>query len=158
MAIFGAGSNWDGTEVKQQFFEESKFVVGWNEAHSKDLYEAVSQLKVGDIIYLKSVSPRYIRHIEVKGLGIVTKSFIQCLQSGEFGDVDISDWNALFVKVHWIRKTKFTIEIPESEGKLTNVRPATFYEEYLPHVQEKIIGALVGTVETYNKAMHATSA
>jgi hypothetical protein len=158
MAIFGAGSNWDGTEVKQQFFEESKFVVGWNEAHSKDLYEAVSQLKVGDIIYLKSVSPRYIRHIEVKGIGIVTKSFIQCLQSGEFGGVDISDWNALFVKVHWIRKTRFTIEIPESEGKLTNVRPATFYEEYLPFVQEKIIGAIVGTAETYNNAMHATSA
>ncbi|EKM30736.1 hypothetical protein VCHENC02_3553, partial [Vibrio harveyi] len=73
MAIFGAGSNWGGTEVKGEFFENNKFVLGWNEDNSKDLYEAVSQLKVGDIIYLKSVSPRYIRNIEVKGIGIVTK-------------------------------------------------------------------------------------
>jgi hypothetical protein len=139
MAIFGAGSNWSGKEVKKTFFSEDKFVIGWNEENSKDLYEVVSQLKVGDIIYLKSVSPRYIRNIEVKGIGLVTKSFIQCLQSGEYGDSNISDWNGFFIKVKWIHQTSFDIKIPESEGKLTNVRPATFYEEYLPFVQEKII-------------------
>lgn len=142
MAIFGAGSNWGGKEVKKTFFSEDKFVIGWNEENSKDLYEVVSQLKVGDIIYLKSVSPRYIRNIEVKGIGFVTKSFIQCLQSGEYGDSNISDWNGFFIKVKWIHQTSFDIKIPESEGKLTNVRPATFYEEYLPFVQEKIIAEI----------------
>ncbi|MFC1235976.1 hypothetical protein [Vibrio sp. F74] len=146
MAIFGAGSNWGGTEVKKDFFENCKFVLGWNEDNSKDLYEAVSQLKVGDIIYLKSVSPRYIRNIEVKGIGIVTKSFIQCLQSGEYGDVDISDWNALFIKVNWIKQTSFIIEVPDNEGKLTNVRPATFYEEYLPYIQEIIVNELTSSL------------
>ncbi|TDM51386.1 hypothetical protein [Aliivibrio fischeri] len=143
MAIFGAGSNWIGKEVKSEFFNENKFVIGWNENNSKDLYEAISQLKVGDIIYLKSVSPRYIRHVEI---GIVTKSFIQCLQSGEYGNTDISDWNALFIKVNWIIQTSFVIDIPVNEGKLTNVRPATFYEEFLPYVQEKIINKLISNL------------
>ncbi|RTZ22058.1 hypothetical protein EKN09_15895, partial [Vibrio penaeicida] len=121
-------------------------VLGWNEDNSKDLYEAVSQLKVGDIIYLKSVSPRYIRNIEVKGIGIVTKSFIQCLQSGEYGTADISDWNALFIKVNWVKQTSFEIKVPVDEGKLTNVRPATFYEEYLPYVQQRIVSELTSSL------------
>ena len=145
MAIFGAGSNWGGKEVKATFFDEEKFIVGWNEDNSKDIYEAVSQLKVGDIIYLKSVSPRYIRNIEVKGIGVVTKSFMQCLQSGEYGDLNISDWNSLFIKVKWLHQTSFMINVPESEGKLTNVRPATFYEEFLPFVQEKILNEMFKT-------------
>ena len=143
MAVYGAGSKWNNDEVKGVFFEEGKFIIGWNEDKSKDLYEAVSHLKVGDIIYLKGVSPKYIRKIKVKGIGIVTKSFIQCLQSGEYGSTDISNWNSLFVRVNWLHRTSFQITIPEDEGKLTNVRPATFYEEHLPYVQKKIIDIIV---------------
>ncbi len=143
MAIYGAGSKWENDEVKDIFFEEGKFIIGWNENNSKDLYEAVSHLKVGDIIYLKGVSPRYIRNIKVKGIGVVTKSFIQCLQSGEYDSTDISNWNSLFVRVNWLHRTSFEIDIPEDEEKLTNVRPATFYEEHLPYVQKKIIDIIV---------------
>jgi hypothetical protein len=111
---------------------------------SKDLYEAVSHLKVGDIIYLKGVSPKYIRNIRVKGIGFVTKSFIQCLQTGEYGESNIADWNSFFIKVNWIHRQEFEIIIPEDEGKLTNVRPATFYEEYLPFVQKRILDTIIG--------------
>ena len=142
MAIYGAGSKWDKDELKNDFFENEKFTIGWDEKHAKDLYEAVSQLKVGDIIYLKSVSPAYIRNIKIKGIGIVTKSFIQCLQDKEYTSTEISDWNSFFIKVKWIVLNEFTVQIPEDEGKLTNVRPATFYEEYLPFVQEQIINKI----------------
>lgn len=145
MAIFGAGSKWKTDELKEDFFKEEKFIIGWNETSAKDLYEAVSQLKVGDILYLKGVSPRHIRNIEVKGIGIITKSFIQCLQSGEYEETDISDWNSFFIKVKWLIKDSFKIIIPEEVGKLTNVRPATFYEEYLPFVQKKILDKIVET-------------
>ena len=37
---------------------------------------------------------------------------------------------------------KFTVKIPEDEGKLTNIRPATFYEEYLPFVQKQILNKI----------------
>jgi hypothetical protein len=128
--------------LKNVFFQNEKFTIGWNEKHAKDLYEAVSQLKVGDIIYLKSISPAYIRNIKIKGIGIVTKSFIQCLQDKEYTSTDISDWSSFFIKVKWIALNEFTVKIPEDEGKLTNIRPATFYEEYLPFVQEQIINKI----------------
>lgn len=143
MAIFGAGSKWNNEELKDTFFKDEKFTLGWNEKNAKDLYEAVSQLKVGDVIYLKSVSPRHIRKIEVKGIGIITKSFIQCLQSDEYTNIDISKWNSLFIKVKWIIQDSFKIIIPDDEGKLTNIRPATFYEEYLPFVQERILKKII---------------
>jgi len=142
MAIYGAGSKWNKDELKNDFFQNEKFTIGWDEKHAKDLYEAVSQLKVGDVIYLKSVSPAHIRNIKIKGIGIVTKSFIQCLQDKEYTSTDISDWSSFFIKVKWIVLSEFIVNIPEDEGKLTNVRPATFYEEYLPFVQEKIINKI----------------
>ena len=67
------------------------------------------------------------------------RSFIQCLQSNEYTEINISDWNSLFIKVKWLIQKKFIIKIPKDEGKLTNIRPATFYEEYLPFVQRKIL-------------------
>ena len=37
MAIYGAGSNWSGDEMKESFFEEGRFIIGWNDASAKDL-------------------------------------------------------------------------------------------------------------------------
>ncbi|WP_375723494.1 hypothetical protein LXN10_13405 [Arcobacter sp. KX21116] len=142
MAIFGAGSKWDEDELKDEFFKNNKFTIGWNEKSANDLYEAVSLLKVGDIVYLKGNRPGS-RDIRVKGIGLVTKSFIQCLQNGEYGTSDISDWNSFFIKIKWIYKDEFKIVIPDEEGRLTNIRAATFYEEYLPYVQEKIIDKII---------------
>ncbi len=138
MAIFGAGSNWDGDEMKNDFFDNENFVIGWDYDNAKDLYDAVSLLKAGDIIYLKAnqVGSRTIR---VKGIGIVTQSFIHCLIEKGLTKENIEDWNSFFIKVKWIVKNEFHITIPKTQGKLTNVRAATFYEEYLPFVQTSII-------------------
>ena len=141
MAIFGAGSNWDGVEMKNDFFQNENFVIGWDYDNAKDLYDAVSLLKAGDIVYLKAnqVGSRTIR---VKGIGIVTQSFIHCLIEKGLTKENIADWNSFFIRVKWIVKDEFHIQIPDSEGKLTNVRAATFYEEYLPFVQTEIINQL----------------
>jgi len=37
LAIFGAGSNWDGDEMKHDFFNDENFVIGWNYLSAKDL-------------------------------------------------------------------------------------------------------------------------
>ena len=97
------------------FFTNGKFTIGWNEKSAKDLYEAVSQLKVGDIIYLISVSPAHIRSLKIKGIGIVTKSFIHVCK-------------IMNIKIKWLVLEEFNIKIPEDEGKLTNIRLATLYE------------------------------
>ena len=142
MAIYGVGSNWSGTELKDRFFADGKFILGWNEESAKDLYAFVSSLKVGDILYIKANQPGS-RTIRVKGIGIVTKSLIGCINSGEFENAAISEWESLFVRVAWLHREEFTINIPKTEGKLTNIRAATIYEEYLPIVQEAILACII---------------
>lgn len=144
MAIYGVGSKWNDQELKRQFFDEHKFILGWNENSAKDLYSFVASLKVGDILYIKSNAPGS-RKIKVKGIGIITKNFIGCVNSGEFTE-SVSDWQTLFIRVSWVMQDEFEIEIAENEGKLTNVRAATMYEEFLPEVQEILINKLISSV------------
>jgi hypothetical protein len=141
MAIFGAGSGWGGNEMMKNFFNDDNFVIGWDYANAKDLFDCVSLLKTGDIVYLKANKPGS-RSIRVKGIGIVTNSFVHHLIENRLTYYTISDWNNFSIPIKWIIKDEFQIEIPETEGKLTNVRSATFYEEHLPFVQQEIVNKL----------------
>jgi len=104
---------------------------------------AVAALKVGDIIYLKANAPGS-RNVRVKGIGIVTKNFKTSLIDEELILSDFKPWESLAIKVTWVVKDEFRITIPGSEGKLTNIRAATFYEENLPFVQNEIIELSTG--------------
>jgi hypothetical protein len=142
MAIYGVGSKWKDEELKEQFFSEEKFILGWNEKSAKDLYSFVAALKVGDILYIKANSPG-ARVIRVKGIGVVTRNLVGCINAGDYDASPISDWSSLFVRVAWVNKEDFSITIPDDEGKLTNIRAATMYEEYLPLVQDAILEKVI---------------
>lgn len=142
MAIFGAGSNWDGDEMKDDFFRDENYVIGWNYANAKDLYVAIAALKVGDIIYLKANAPGS-RNVRVKGIGVVTKNFMTSLIDQELVLSSFTTWQSLAIRVKWVVKEEFVISIPGAEGKLTNIRAATFYEETLPWVQNEIIASML---------------
>ena len=139
MAIYGAGSNWDGTEIRERLFDNNNYVIGWDIVNAEDLYTLISSIKVGDIIYLKSNRPGSL-NIRIKGIGIVTKSLMQTLFENE---IDLSNMRSNFeLPVNWISTENRTISIPNDTGKLTNVRAATLYEEYLPFVQTEILNTL----------------
>ncbi len=144
MAIYGVGSKWNEKELKDKFFDEGKFILGWNEENAEDLYSFTASLKVGDILYIKSNAPGS-KKITVKGVGIVMKNLLSCISSGELGSDSCKKWNSLFVRVCWICRETFRLEIPKEQGKLTNIRAATIYEEHLPYVQEKIVSAITKT-------------
>ena len=141
MAIYGAGSIWDEEEVQDDFFFGDCFTIGWNRQAGADLQSSLAGLKIGDIIYLKSNQPGS-RTIRVKGIGIVARSFIECIQNGEYPTGPITSWESFFIRVHWIIRDEFVIEIPQGEGRMTNIRAATFYEEPLPFVQQAIVARL----------------
>jgi hypothetical protein len=146
MAIFGAGSKWNNVdEKKKYFFDNDIFEIGWNYSIAKDLYVATGSLKVGDIIYLKG-NPPGSRTIRVKGIGIVINNFTDYLFNDEFKDLTPGLTKKLAIKVRWVVKTEFKINIPLTEGKLTNIRAATFYEEYLPSVNSAIINKLLSNI------------
>lgn len=146
MAIYGVGSNWGGKELKEVFFREDKFILGWNEETANDIYSFIGALKVGDILYIKANQPGS-RTLRIKGIGIIKTNFIGCLNSGDYKDTKITDWEELFIKVYWIYKevdqNDFVITIPENEGKLTSVRACTIFEEHLPFVQNLIIDKII---------------
>jgi len=144
MAIYGAGSVWDEEEVREDFFANGTFVIGWNRITGSDLQSSLASLKIGDIIYLKSNRPGS-RSIRVKGIGIISRSFIECLQSGEYPEGTIEDWQSFFIRVSWIIQEEFIIDIPEDFGRMTNIRAATFYEEALPFVQSVIVQRITET-------------
>jgi len=142
MAIFGAGSKWDGDEMKDDFFRDENYVIGWNYASAKDLYVAIAALKAGDIIYLKANAPGS-KDIRIKGIGLVVKNFMTSIIDDELTLSDFTSWESLSIRVKWVVKDEFIVTIPGNEGKLTNVRAATFYEENLPYVQNAILNKLL---------------
>lgn len=142
MAIFGAGSKWGDDEMKDDFFRNENYVIGWNYSSAKDLYLAIAAIKVGDMIYLKANAPGS-KDVRVKGIGIVTKNFMTSLIDEEVNLNDFSSWESLSIRVKWVVRSEFVLTIPANEGKLTNVRAATFYEESLPYVQTKILDELL---------------
>lgn len=143
MAIFGAGSNWGGDEIREQLFNNNNYLIGWDVINAEDLYTLISTIKVGDIIYLKSNRPGSL-NIRVKGIGFVTQSLIQALFKNE---VDLANSRANFeLPVEWIFRDEFIISIPEDTGKLTNIRAATLYEEFLPFVQSEILNLILSRI------------
>lgn len=139
MAIFGAGSNWDGNEIKDDFFRNENFVIGWDINDAEDLYSQISSIKVGDIIYLKANRPGSL-DLRIKGIGIVKNTLVNQLFDKK---ENLSKNRRNFeLPVKWIVKTEFHISIPQNIGKLTNVRAATLYEEFMPYVQKEIINKL----------------
>ncbi len=142
MAIFGVGSTKDGgIELKDEFFRDENFKIGWSYDEGKDLFEAASLLKAGDIIYIKSNAPGS-RNIRVKGIGVVKTTFIHSLIDSDTGIQTLLDYHSFYIPVKWIITDEFHIEIPDDEGRLTASRASTFYEEYLPFVQNQIIDRL----------------
>lgn len=150
MAIYGAGSVWAEGEVMENFFAKNNFVLGWGYDDAEDLYGLISSVKTGDIIYLKSKSPKSSK-MTVKAIGIVSKSLVHYLIADETKaaklpdeaeEERLADGGNLAIGVKWIVKTPFELNIVESRGKLTTMRPSSFYEEFLPSVQRAIIDHL----------------
>lgn len=143
MAIYGAGSNWDGDEIKDDFFANNNYVIGWDINDAQDLYNMLSSVKIGDIIYLKANRPGSL-DLRIKGIGLVRNSFLNILF--EKGENLSSTRNNFELPVEWIDTEEFFITIPSNTGKLTNVRAATLYEEFLPFVQNEIINRIISRI------------
>ena len=140
MAIYGVGSKWNDKELAPTFFNEKTFTLGWDEENAEDLYSFLASLKAGDILYLKANRPGS-RTIRVKGIGFIRENFISSFCGKK---EDISDYQSFSLPVVWIVQEEFLINIPQSVGRLTNIRAATAYEEYLPMVQKIIIEKILG--------------
>ena len=126
MAIFGIGAHHK-ENVARQFIESGVACVGWTELECPPAHAMLRQLRAGDVIYIKSFTPK--GGLTIKAVGLVTEGSVRtvpCLGKG--------------VNVHWIWQGL------EKVGKLNDkwpVRSVTLYEEQNPKVQEMVLNLLL---------------
>ncbi len=126
MPIFGIGANYD-KDVSGDFVKKNVAGVGHTKKAAPEVHQFIKSLKVGDIVYLKSASPKS-KFITVKAIGVVADDSIIQNSLVEAGR-----------KMRWLCNKRFQIPKPAEKN---NVRNNTMYEEFHPAVQEQILNNL----------------
>lgn len=129
MAIYGIGSHYGSTkDMSQEFIDNNCACVGWSRINAPGLHNAINSLKVGDVMYIKSYPPNV--GLIVRAIGIVTsnqaKNFVFANDTG-YG-----------VSVKWIWVGESRVNFDDKY----NVHRNTFYEEYVPDVQQFILSKI----------------
>ena len=123
MAIYGIGAFFDKDKSKY-FISNNLIGIGWSMADAPELFQYIKSLKVGDIVYIKSFSPRS-HNLIIKGIGIIkddniiSNTIITCGRN-----------------VIWKNTSNLIIAKPQEKN---NVRANTLYEEFHPIIQGFIL-------------------
>ena len=126
MAIFGIGAYYE-EDVSQDFIKKNLVGIGHRVENAPELYQFMRTLKVGDVVYIKSV-PRSNSDISVKGIGVI-------IDDKEVKNRIVSCGR----NVKWVDTQKFRIPKPK---ETYNVRKNSIYEEFHPDVQRIILERL----------------
>ena len=72
MSVYGMGSMFSSTDEQLKNFVKDGFAcIGWRCEDKPELYEILNDIKIGDIIYIKSLY-HASKAMKVKAVGIVT--------------------------------------------------------------------------------------
>ena len=131
MAIFGIGAYYEGTtDMTEEFVQNGRACIGWGEDYAPTLHQMMRQVRVGDLIYIKSFTPR--AGLTIKAVGIVISTEI------EGPEIELGE---ICIEVDWAWQGYHPV------GRVNdkyNVRSITLYEEFNPEIQNLIIDALRG--------------
>ena len=127
MAIYAIGAYY-GKDVSGEFIANNIAGPGWDITEAPELHQFVSSLKVGDIVYIKSVSPAS-PDIIIKGIGVIIDNQV----------VTTSSVVSAGRNIKWLVTDNFRIPKPNEKN---NVRLNTMYEEFHPAVQSAILAKL----------------
>ena len=120
MAIFAVGASYDETDVSGDFIKNNIAGPLWdNLVCPRITNQFVNSLKVGDIVYIKSYSPRS-NDIIVKAIGVVKDD----------GLVTNSSVVRAGRNIKWVVKNNFRIPKPKEKNNvriLYNTMYPTFY-------------------------------
>ncbi|MDY5940714.1 MAG: hypothetical protein SPJ23_03565 [Eubacteriales bacterium] len=133
MSVWGIGAFYD-FDVSEKFISQGCACIGWNKADAPSLYQMLTSVKIGDIIYLKSFLPKK-KQLIIKAVGIVIDNRIDG-NIFETGNGIRVKWKAL--------DTPIKVDITEKIYK-NNVFNNTLYEEYNPEILEKVISEIFVT-------------
>lgn len=129
MAIFGIGANHNGNDVAHDFLSEGCACVGWDEEDAPPTHAILRQLRTGDIIFIKSFTPK--GGLTIKAVGVVTEGKVRQKEGLGTGVPVRWEWNG-------------TKRIGKLDDKWP-VRSVTIYEEQHPLVQAQVIDLLLSS-------------
>ncbi len=137
MAIYGIGAKYERSIDKMHdFLTNDCACIGWKESEAPAIYKILKSMKIGDIIYIKSMDISK-KKLNVKAIGLV---FDDEISKYSFGNG---------VKVKWVKVSNQTPLLKfdlTSEMYKNNVFNNTLYEEFNPTVQLKILNELFPSI------------
>jgi hypothetical protein len=130
MAIFGVGAHWDGRDKTNDFIHHNVAVIGWEEKDAPGLHQIMRHMKVGDIVYLKSIYlPK--RQLILKAIGIILDN-----EMLETADLQSFTGGNLGRNVGYIWEGKKDFPFPDDKEP---VQTFTVYEEHNIGIQSRIL-------------------
>jgi len=138
MSVFGVGAYYD-EDVTKDFIEKKCFCIGYEKNVATTLYEMLRRAKIGDIVYIKSFSPRAKDKITVKAIGFITGRNIREFYFKNGNSMGYGRY------VKWVRDfSDYWKEIKLSKNdSVNNVYNNTMYEEYSSRIIKEILNLII---------------
>lgn len=134
MAVWGIGAyykNSSPADKTDEFLNDKRAYIGWNEPDAPALYRMFDSIKAGDLIYIKSFAPK-TKQLLIKAVGIVKDTKKEASDSLGTG-IEVC-WNLDF--------SSDTVNVT-SQIYRNNVFNNTLYEEFNDNIIQKVIGGLM---------------
>lgn len=134
MAVWGIGAYYKGSspaDKTDEFLNDKRAYIGWNEPDAPALYRMFDSIKAGDLIYIKSFAPK-TKQLQIKAVGIVKDT--KKKTSASLGTGIEVCWNLDF--------SSDTVNVT-SQIYRNNVFNNTLYEEFNDNIIQKVIEGLM---------------
>lgn len=135
MATYGFGANYSGTDMTENFITNGVVCIGWSKREAPTSHIILREIKIGDIVYLKSNQPG--GYPTIKAIGVVTSNRVRKYE--ELGDG---------IKVKWV-VTELNKYMSKCD-KRYNIRANTIYEEKDDKLIRYVVKQLLKQVRTNN--------
>lgn len=137
MAVYGAGAYYD-EDVTKDFIDGECFCIGYDKSDATTLYEMLRRAKIGDIVYIKSFSPKSREKITIKAIGFIVGTSIKefYFQNGKSMGYGRN--------VKWVKNFSDCweeIKLTQNDS-VNNVYSNTMYEEYSSRIIKKILNLI----------------
>ena len=139
MAVWGVGAYYKGDKIHdktQEFINNECACIGWGEENASPIHQMLKSIKVGDIIYIKSLGldkASKNKQIHIKAVGVVKDNKPEVVEELGTG-----------IKVKW--KEGFDKIISKNitpEMYRNNTFNNSLYEEYNKNIIEELINAIM---------------
>lgn len=127
--FYGFGCVYNGNEdMFQQFISHNCVCIGWEMSDASSWHSMMGEMKIGDIVFLKSFPPKH--GLYIKAIGIV--EFSTMIPISNLGYGRIVRWKTVLDQDNWVKFGRLN-------DRYDQFRSGTAYIEFNHKVQSKII-------------------